>query len=43
VLRDVAYNAYTKKPVKLTYRSELVSVKKLVLEILVGIQLGWVY
>jgi hypothetical protein len=40
VLRDVANNTYTKELVELTYRSKLIAIKELVLEFLVGVQLG---
>jgi hypothetical protein len=43
VLRDVANNTYTEEPVELTHRSKLIAIKELVLEFLVGVQLGWVY
>jgi hypothetical protein len=40
VLRDVANNAYTKEPVELSHRSELIPVEELVFEFLVDVQLG---
>jgi hypothetical protein len=41
VLRDVTDNVYTKEPVELPHRPELILVEELVLEFFVLYQFGW--